>query len=194
MHICTSGSSCLAKLLALESNEINLQPTLVILEGTTALEAQRTDNQSTWSVKPSISHSTPYNRSQPSEIQESNLLRTITTQIARSNLSSLVVPLVFIQSSEDVTHIEHRQNPSRDKPLVTYEMLRCMDEGAIDVYFSPLALDHIRSIASHAYRIRKDKSKQGALFQEAKKVRKRSWVGIDDRKPYAYLREEMYVI
>lgn len=139
------------------------------------------------------SHSVPWIAGQAAAAQDTNLLRSITSHIAQSRLSTLIVPLAFIELSEDAPHANGRQMSSEDRPLVPREMLECMDDGAADVFFGPLALDRIRSIASHAYRVRKDKSKQTASFQEAKKARKRSWVGIDDRKPYSYLREEMYV-
>ncbi|KAL8842417.1 MAG: hypothetical protein Q9170_000545 [Blastenia crenularia] len=134
----------------------------------------------------------PSAASQASTItQEPNLLKTIKSHIAKEKLSSLVVPLAFIQLPEDIIPMDRRQDSDKHKPLLPQDMLRCMDEGAADVFFGPLALDRIRSIASHAYRVRKDQSHKKARVQEAKKARKRSWVGIDDRKPYAYLREEM---
>ena len=193
----------MATLLDLESNETNLQPTLVILESATALDAQQTDDrisaryqQSNPNVQSAMS--TPSTAGHLSTIQDSSLIRTIASRITSKSLSDLVVPLVLIQSPENDTHPGRQQNSqqalARNGPLVPQEMLQCMDEGAADVFYGPLALDRIRSIASHAYRVRKDKSKQRALFHEAKKARKRSWVGIDDRKPYAYLREQMYVI
>ncbi|KAL8939333.1 MAG: hypothetical protein Q9211_002787 [Gyalolechia sp. 1 TL-2023] len=200
VHICTTSTSCLTKLLELGSDNSN-QPTLVLLEGAMAVEVGQVNDplpdgvdQSTSNIPPSPSRSLPSAASWPSSAkQDSNLLRFITSQIASSQLSSSVLPLVFIQPPEDAVQMDRQQTPKKGKLLVPRDMLRCMDEGAADVFFSPLTLDSIRSIASHAYRIRKDKPQHQALLQEALKVRKRSWVGIDDRKPYAYLREEMYV-
>ncbi|KAL9006466.1 MAG: hypothetical protein Q9188_000774 [Gyalolechia gomerana] len=185
-------------LLELDSDSPN-QPTLVMLEGAMAVEDRQANDglsdgfyQSTSNTQPSTSHSLPSaaSRSSPAK-QDSNLLRIITSQIAISELSSLVLPLVFIQSPEDAVQTDRQKPPKKGTLLVPRDMLRCMDEGAADVLFSPFTLDSMRKIASHAYRIRKEKSKHQALLQEAMKVRKRSWVGIDDRKPYAYLREEM---
>jgi 3',5'-cyclic-nucleotide phosphodiesterase len=52
----------------------------------------------------------------------------------------------------------------------------------------------------HAYRIYKTaKKEQSAFLASASKFiaaarrRKQSWVGIEDEKPYAYLREAMYL-
>lgn len=198
VHICTSKSSCLTKLVDLSSDNSN-QPTLVILEVAMAVEVRHANDrlshdshQSTSNIQPSTSHWFPSAPSRPSSVtQDSNLLGIITSRNASSELSNSVVPLVFMQPPEDAVETDQQQAPNKGMISVPHDMLRCIDEGAADVYFSPLTLDSIRSIASHAYRIRKDKLKHQALIQEALKVRKRSWVGIDDRKPYAYLREEM---
>lgn len=163
-----------------------------------ALEVQLNDVQpSSRSSRPpsivqsSTGQSMPPIAQKPPFTGDSNLLSTIASRIARSELSSLVVPMAFIQPPEDTP--ADRRNLRSGHPLFPQEMLRCLDHGAADVFFSPLALDCIRSITSHVYRSRKEVSKKRASSQEAKKSRKRSWVGIDDRKPYAYLREEMYV-
>ncbi|KAI4129065.1 MAG: hypothetical protein LQ338_002415 [Usnochroma carphineum] len=178
VHICTSGDSCMTKLSELESNEISLQPTLVILEGTMALAAIQPGNeipnhyrQSRSDVHPRTSHSMPPSASQNAAVYDTNLLRSISSHIARSKLSSLIVLLAFIELSADAPDADHGQSPSKEKPLVPQEMLRY----------------RIRSIASHAYRVRLEKSKQKALYQEGKKARKRSWVGMDDRKPVSGL-------
>ncbi|KAL8694436.1 MAG: hypothetical protein Q9218_000928 [Villophora microphyllina] len=181
VHVCTSGDSCMAKLSELESHRDSLEPTLVLLEATTALEAQVADNQSIHqnrhsspNPQSSIGRSRPLSTSNNAAIQDDNLLRTISSRIKRSKLSSLIVPVAFVQSPRG--SYADRRLPDSNQPLVSEEMLKCIDDGAVDVLFSPLALDC---------------SKKRASSQEAKKARKRSWVGIDDRKPYAYLREEI---
>ncbi|KAL9605825.1 MAG: hypothetical protein Q9179_001011, partial [Wetmoreana sp. 5 TL-2023] len=192
-----TGDSCMAKLSELETSEITLEPTLVIVEAAMALEAQLSDSQSSYhnrrpysNLQSSTSPPVPTTISKAESNRDSNLLKTITSRIARSELSNLVIPVAFIQSPEGGTPTNSRRSGS-DQPIVSHEMLRCIDDGAADVYFSPLGLDCIRSISSHAYRARKANATKRASLPEAKKSRKRSWVGIDDRKPYAYLREEM---
>ncbi|KAL8944193.1 MAG: hypothetical protein Q9216_000617 [Gyalolechia sp. 2 TL-2023] len=200
VHICISSTSCLTKLRELGSDSAS-RPTLVMLEGTMAVEVQQANDRlsnglysSTSNMQPSTSHSMSSAVGRPFLAkQDSNLLRIITSQSSMLELSSLILPLVFIQSPEDAVQMDRQQIPQKGKPVVPHEMLRYIDEGAADVLYSPFTLDSIRSLASHAYRIKKVKSNHQALHQEAMKVRKRSWVGIDDRKPYAYLREAMYV-
>ncbi|KAL8914028.1 MAG: hypothetical protein Q9171_001279 [Xanthocarpia ochracea] len=165
-----------------------------------ALEARRADDRPPYArCTPTPDQSSSKNQStasiekQANPPRRSNLLRAIASQIALADSSMLIMPVAFIQSQEDDVHAARQQQSARDEPLLPPELLRCLDDGAVDVVFTPLSFDRIRSIASQSYRQRKDRSKKRASSQEIKKSRKRSWVGFDDRKPYAYLREEMYV-
>jgi 3',5'-cyclic-nucleotide phosphodiesterase len=82
-------------------------------------------------------------------------------------------------------------------PLI---MLQCLDAGALDVVPSPLNNGRTMGLTVHAYRIYKAaKKEQSAFLASASnsiasaRRRKQSWVGIEESKPYAYLREAMYV-
>ncbi|KAL8798332.1 MAG: hypothetical protein Q9182_006757 [Xanthomendoza sp. 2 TL-2023] len=198
VHLCTSGNSCLAKLSRIESGVSDLQPILVIVDAEIALEARRADDHSQpthgallLDEQSSKNQPLPPFAKQSLPLQDSNLLKAITSQVAQTDWSTLIVPVAFIQSPEAVAHTGRQRSSSPDEPLLPQKLLRCLDEGAVDVLFDPLSFDHLRSVASHAYRLRKDKSEKRAAASDAKKSRKRSWVGFDDRKPYAYLREEM---
>jgi hypothetical protein len=70
-------------------------------------------------------------------------------------------------------------------------MSRFLDAGAIDVLPSPLGLDRVQGLAVHAYRTYKEVTREAASFVLEKRNRKLSWVGIDEERPYAYLREVM---
>lgn len=70
-------------------------------------------------------------------------------------------------------------------------MSRFLDAGAIDVLPSPLGIDRVQGLAVHAYRTYKEVSREAASFVLQKRNRKLSWVGIDEERPYAYLREVM---
>ncbi|KAL8813613.1 MAG: hypothetical protein Q9223_000255 [Gallowayella weberi] len=198
VHLCTSGNSCLAKLSKIESGESDLQPILVIVDAQIALEARRADHHSSYThgtlladEQSSKNQPLPPFAQQSLPLQDSNLLKAITSQVAQTDRSLLIVPVAFIPSPEAVAHTGRQRSSSADQPLLPQELLRCLDEGAVDVLYTPLSFDHLRSVAAHAYRLRKDKSEQRTAASDAKKSRKRSWVGFDDRKPYAYLREEM---
>lgn len=71
-------------------------------------------------------------------------------------------------------------------------MLQCLDAGALDVVRSPLDKAGIMGLTVHAYRIYKNAKKEQAGFMAlSRRGRKQSWVGVEDEKPYAYLREAM---
>jgi len=71
-------------------------------------------------------------------------------------------------------------------------MLQCLDAGALDVVKSPLDKAAIMGLTVHAYRIyKKAEKEQGSFMAQARKGRKQSWVGMEEEKPYAYLREAM---
>ncbi|KIW15448.1 hypothetical protein PV08_05494 [Exophiala spinifera] len=71
-------------------------------------------------------------------------------------------------------------------------MLQCLDAGALDVVKSPLNKAGIMGLTVHAYRIYKNAKKEQAGFMGmTRKSRKQSWVGVEEEKPYAYLREAM---
>lgn len=87
----------------------------------------------------------------------------------------------------------------KPSPVDPRMMLQCLDAGALDVVPSPLNDEKIMGLTVHAYRIYKTaKKEQSAFLASASKFiaaarrRKQSWVGIEEEKPYSYLREAMY--
>lgn len=144
------------------------------------------------------------------------LLRHISSEISTSSLSKLVVPVAMIYSRGSETPTSHTltsdrplRPPSGGFPVFgsiasdsrrtagdsgmseNQQMLRCVDTGAIDVLTSPLQEERLRGLTVHAYRAHKEALNERAKFLAQKKVRKRSWLGNNDNKPYAYLREAM---
>lgn len=68
----------------------------------------------------------------------------------------------------------------------------CLDYGAADVMTSPLQAQNIESLEVHAYKAHQASIKERDALLQARKNRKRSWVGVDTGgKPFAYLREAM---
>lgn len=68
----------------------------------------------------------------------------------------------------------------------------CLEYGAADVMTSPLQIQNIESLEVHAYRAQQASVKERDALLQARKNRKRSWVGVDTGgKPFAYLREAM---
>lgn len=89
-----------------------------------------------------------------------------------------------------------QQDPSTSASFVTepLKILRCLDFGAIDVLSSPLTEERVASLLVPAYHAKQEAQKERSALLATKRDRKRSWVGFDDKKPYAYLREQMYVL
>jgi hypothetical protein len=68
---------------------------------------------------------------------------------------------------------------------------KCLDLGATDVMASPMNIKCITNLEVHAYRAHRDAARDQKAMLELKRGRKRSWVGISEEKPFAYLREAM---
>lgn len=139
-----------------------------------------------------------------------SLLKWVALAVHQHNLSKLVVPVAVvvipehgsnslphtrivqpIPSKFHVNSIISDASTSIDLPLDQGRTMRYLDIGAVDVLTSPLLRERLPSLAIHAYRAHKEAFRDQHSMLEMKRVRKRSWVGLDDQKPYAYLREAM---
>ena len=196
----------MAKVSHLESLSTNIQPVLVLL-GTPADDGRQGHLEEV---------SKGFSSSDPAECYGLPLLQHISAEISTSSLSKLVVPVAMIYEKG----FEHPTNyaftsmrPSRPSsggfPMFGptsfsgrrasgmstlsehQQMLRCVDTGALDVLISPLQEDRLHGLTVHAYRAHKEALNERAKFLAQKRVRKRSWLGNNDNKPYAYLREAM---
>jgi hypothetical protein len=134
--------------------------------------------------------------SEPDDIYAMHLLTHISSEISSRNFSKLVVPVVMLTglNHEEVTSTGPPPSPGlhASHPLTdTVRLTRYLDAGAVDVLSSPLSKDRIHGLVVHAYRLQKEFTREEASFLTTKRNRKLSWVGVDDTKPYAYLREAM---
>ena len=140
------------------------------------------------------------------------LLQWVASEIQYQSLSKLVVPIAVVAVADNDTaslrprgrshlrSISGQSVPRRDvsnaspgpsRMLDQVRTMRFLDVGAVDVLTSPLLADRLPSLAVHAYRAHKEASKDQIANMDIRKNRKRSWVGLDEQKPYAYLREAM---
>jgi 3',5'-cyclic-nucleotide phosphodiesterase len=153
-----------------------------------------------------------------SEADESyglQLLSRITSDLQVDEGAKLVIPVALVRMKRkrsNATAVTSARNSHSGKdsslsttfedkpsPVDSNMMLQCLDAGALDVVPSPLNNEKIMGLTVHAYRIYKTaKKEQSAFLASASKFvaaarrRKQSWVGIEEEKPYAYLREAMY--
>lgn len=207
----------MAKLSELESVSSNFQPTLVILETVVELEEENDRLQQLGRTFSQLEPKTRYKRrvAKSAELHDSYgfaLLEQICAEISNRKFSKLVVPIAMIPSleydplirprhqSSQIIHKNSGSISSIQKQLKETEAaidprktLQCLDAGAIDVLSSPLRLDRVSHLTVHAYRAYKEACKDRAKSLAINRLRKRSWVGFEEKKPYAYLREDMYV-
>lgn len=142
------------------------------------------------------------------------LLQRIVSESQLRNLSNLVVPVPIVtfptsvgggdieksSSSSESTEgscdaIAHRKLQARSSSqerIANRRMLKkCLDLGATDVMASPMNVKCITNLEVHAYRAHRDAAREQKAMLEVQRGRKRSWVGISEEKPFAYLREAM---
>lgn len=197
----------MGKIVQLESTSTNAQPVLVML-------GIPTDHENGGSLGGS-----PDNVSATNDLSKSyglTLLQHISTEVSNSNLSKLVVPVAMIYRAESnaiysISHSDNSSSRPSSGPLPTtgvkpssttwnastmyqpdpLHTLRCVNIGAIDVVTSPLKGDRLHTLSVPAYRALQEARKDRAKFLTQKRLRKRSWLGNNDNKPHAYLREAM---
>ena len=189
------------RIVRLDSLSSNIQPVLVML-GTPAEDAIEARPFET----PSQNSTGNYGLA---------LVQQISTRIYESTLSKLVVPLAMIYGTEPELATDHqvynnhtsstssggfprfgtksssavRMINGRDSAWTQWAK-KCLDNGAVDVLISPLQDDRLRNTTVLAYRAHKEASRELAKFHE-QRSRKRSWLGANSDKKYAYLREAM---
>ena len=213
VHVCTSGKSCIAKLSELnQASIVELIPTLVLID--VPYEDQVPNRPTTETRNPSPSSKLQIDGLSEDPMERDvyglQLLQWVTSEIQYQSLSKLIVPIVMVSIPDGAAATTLRINASSKSagspanpfssslkrpgsviPLDEVRTMRYLDEGAVDVLTSPLLQERLPCLGIHAYRAHKDASKDQRALLEMKRGRKRSWVGVDDQKPYAYLREAM---
>lgn len=131
--------------------------------------------------------------SQEDELYGLALLQRIVSESNLRNLAKLVVPVPVIAFPDMVQNnqeLDHKL--SREHRLANRKMLKkCLDLGATDVMLSPMNVKCITNLEVHTYRAHRDAARDQRSMLEVRRGRKRSWVGISEEKPFAYLREAM---
>ncbi|KAJ8115606.1 hypothetical protein OPT61_g2787 [Boeremia exigua] len=131
---------------------------------------------------------------EPDDTYGSHLLTHVSSEISSRNFSKLVVPVVMLTGLASDSAAASAPPSSLNKTQIltdTVRLSKYFDAGAVDVLSSPLSKDRMQGLAVHAYRLQKEAIREEASFLTTKRNRKLSWVGVDDAKPYAYLREAM---
>ncbi|KAI1326359.1 HD-domain/PDEase-like protein [Xylariaceae sp. FL0255] len=210
VHTCTNGAECLERLTYLhDTSLVELKPTLVLID---------TPHDEQLPLATPLSRDpSPYSRVKTDEDKDEStkdlygikLLEKLVYETHLRSLSKLVVPISIISSSllrtppaTDSTaegslkppytgYLSEGHDPLTNSLTSRALLRKCMDLGAVDIMASPLHVKTLTSLEVHAYRAHKEAAKEQQAQLEFRRGRKRSWVGIHDEKPFAYLREAM---
>lgn len=155
----------------------------------------------------------------PEDLYSIQLLQHISNEIAYANYSKLIIPIAMTHNLEGYIAATDPRRSGRpnhhtpssfsrldtempkpefdpnihgpNAPVDPKRMMKCLEAGAVDVVSSPL--DEVRAygLVVHVHRAHKESVKDQAVFLATMRLRKRSWVGMDNEVPYAYLRESM---
>ncbi|KAK4148441.1 hypothetical protein C8A00DRAFT_38989 [Chaetomidium leptoderma] len=199
VHLSSTGGACLTQWLSLlETPVVAHKPTLFILD--TPYQDHFPERSRSRSPSP-LSPGADDTEDQE-ELYGLALLRRILSESYVRNASKLVVMIPIIASPFGDHTTDHdglgeaRGQDAADAEAATRvankQMLKkCLDMGATDVMTSPINAKCVSNLEVHAYRAHLDAARDQKVLTELRRGRKRSWVGISDEKPFAYLREAM---
>ena len=204
VHVCATGTSCITKLFDLhDTPTIAHKPTIVLID-TPHDEpiSERSDRSRSPSPHSAQSHEHENgDLISEQELYGLRLLERIVTEAQLRKLSKLIVPIpLFSHQSRDAPSgndgpdnvgVEAHSLAPNGRAAHPKLLKKCLEIGASDVMASPLHIKSIASLEVHAYRAHKDAVKERQALLEVRKHRKRSWVGVNGEKPFAYLREAM---
>lgn len=156
------------------------------------------ESDETYSVSPLttslLTRSHGVEKNEPVDLYGLHMLHHICSSISQRTMSRLVIPIT-VTASSDAAYAALAEEPS------LWALSKCspdsvrgvkyLDIGAIDALTSPLSADRVQGLLVHAYRIYKEHVKEDTSSLLARRNRKLSWFGIDEERPFAYLREAM---
>ncbi|KAI1148068.1 hypothetical protein F4825DRAFT_454848 [Nemania diffusa] len=211
VYVCTNGAECIEKLVNLhDTSKVELRPTLILIDtphDAEPPEATRVSRDlSPCSKLPALNGE---DDDLVKDLYGIGLLEKIVYETHLRSLSKLVVPIPVVhfpslgtspaidgtdEEPLQSTYVGYRsesRDPSSNSLTSRGLLRRCLDSGAVDVMASPLHAKTLTSLEVHAYRAHKEVVKDQQSLLEIRRGRKRSWVGIHEEKPFAYLREAM---
>ncbi|WQF75719.1 Putative HD/PDEase domain, 3'5'-cyclic nucleotide phosphodiesterase [Colletotrichum destructivum] len=195
VYLCSTGSACISTLFQLSDDAMmDLTPTLVLID---VPHDERLPKIRSKTRSPSP-HSRPATadidiHTPEEEVYGLKLLQRIMTEAHLRSLSKLIVPIPIVSFSdlEDAVPVGDDAKPKSQLVVDRRLIIRCLDLGAVDVIISPFHLKCITSLEIHAYRAHKEAAREQQEMLEVRRGRKRSWVGVNEEKPFSYLREAM---
>lgn len=203
VYVCSSGIACLNMVLRLhDGSMMDMKPTIILLD----MPHKPFFTQTVASSRP---HSPTSDASSCAEIHTPdndlyglNLLQKLITEAHLRNMTKLIVPIPIISHSrhEQISAVGQRMTDgAHEHTTAPFDSLsanrdiirKCLDLGAVDVIISPLNSRCIATLEICAYRAHRDAAREQQALLGIKRGRQRSWVGVNEEKPFAYLREAM---
>ncbi|KAL6832680.1 hypothetical protein V8C40DRAFT_262546 [Trichoderma camerunense] len=195
VHVCATGAACMDKLMQLHEagSMMDMTPTMVLLD-TPHDEwiPESYSNPNSSSPDPNFINRDAEIHTPDENLYGLTLLQRLITEAHLRSISKLVVPIPIIsypETREQMT--DGTTEPLPAQPVSRKLIRRCLDLGAVDVIISPLGPKCIATLEICAYKAHRDAARDQQAMMEITKGRKRSWVGVNDQKPFAYLREAM---
>jgi hypothetical protein len=201
VHICATGAACISTVLALQDDTMtDMRPTIVLLDtpndGPSARQYPPSRDASPGSRPSSAEIHTP-----DEDIYGLDLLQKLMTEAHLRSISKLIVPVPIIShpqalsldAKEQMTDgaVEPFTAPLSALAISRRLVRKCLDFGAVDVIISPLSSKCITTLEICAYKAHREASREQQALLEVRRGRKRSWVGVNEQEPFAYLREAM---
>lgn len=190
VYVCRDGQSCLKRLSQME-DPISQPPTLLLID---IPDTNESHIVSPLSSNPPFKGEQAVEKNEPFDLYGIHMLSHICSSIQQRSLSRLIIPIAVTVNSE-AARAALEEEPS------LWALSKCspdsvrgvkyLDIGAVDVLTSPLSADRVQGLTIHAYRVFKDYAKEDTSSILTKRNRKLSWIGIDEERPFAYLREAM---
>lgn len=201
VYACSSGAACLTKLIELQhACSAVTTPAIVLID--TPHDEQIPDlhalsASSSYPLDPASS--SPEIHAPEEDVYGLNLLQKLITESHLRSISKLVVPVPIISYPESAVSDDRQTDGALDSPTPPLNTLaahrplirKCLDLGAVDVIISPLSSKCVTTLEICAYKAHRDAAREQQELLEITKGRKRSWVGVNQQKPFAYLREAM---
>ncbi|KAI9798090.1 MAG: 3',5'-cyclic-nucleotide phosphodiesterase [Piccolia ochrophora] len=212
VYLCASAETCRSK--SVELNEIinsELVPTLVLVHVNPNNEAPDTAPGAPARPNSLVAEvSEGFFDPQDPSLCGARLLQFIAAEVRHQHLSKLFVPVALLSAHQNnlglqsegggrslsaTLRMDSDANASsysaNQQCPDTSQVLKYLENGAVDVMSSPLPRGCVSGLVAHAYRAHKEVAREQKAFLAVRRGRKRSWVGVDEEKPHAYLREAM---
>ncbi|KAH8194405.1 hypothetical protein TruAng_011424 [Truncatella angustata] len=210
VHVSATGAACVERLLNLhDTSSIELKPTLVLIETPRNDPNAESDDASRDPSPHSRGSSNATQDTSDNGIYGLRLLEKLVYETHSRNLTKLVVPIPVVtfpllqgsprldgsdgqfNQAQYTEYLNQEVDPT-GKSITSRALLRkCLDSGAVDVLASPIHVKALTTLEVHAYRAHKEALREQQALLEIRRGRKRSWVGVNDEQPFAYLREAM---